>query len=305
MKKILVIVLAFAMVMSLAAAAFAAPAADDGKVLTVKFITGEITKATSITAPYGEEGEAAVALADKAVMDKETAYASLSEDLVKVLKGFFAENADSIAEGVINLGDDVIDGSITLAVDAGGYDKVMFTAPGNVDNLAFVIVIGDSAEDDDVAKGNDTSATEVEIIKVPSPGKSDLVVIHGGSAQDGDIVPDQAEDALLVKFITGEIRKATPITAPYGEEGDAAVALADKVVMDKEAAFASLSEDFVAILKAFYAQNPESLAEGVITLGEDAADGSVTLAVNAGGYDKVMFTAPGNADNLGYVVIKG
>ena len=64
MKKVLVVVLAFAMVLSLAAAAFAAgspvtpPAAgkakDEGNAagaLIVKFITGETQKGTPINAP--------------------------------------------------------------------------------------------------------------------------------------------------------------------------------------------------------------------------------------------------------------
>ena len=132
-----------------------------------------------------------------------------------------------------------------------------------------------------------------------SPSKTDVGGLHGEGEGDG---------FLIVKYITGEIRIATPISAPYGERGDEAVALADKVVMYKDAALDALSEetDLVEALKKFYAENPDSLQEGVITLGEDAAeDGSVTLAVDARGFDKVIFTAPGDADKLGFVVLKG
>ena len=119
-----------------------------------------------------------------------------------------------------------------------------------------------------------------------SPSKTDVNAAHGDAA-----------GSLIVKFSTGEIRVATPIVAPYGEEGDAAVALADKVVKS--------ADDADEELKAFFEANKDNLAEGIITLGEDAAEGSITLAVSAKGFDKVMFTAPGDADNLGFVVING
>ena len=145
----------------------------------------------------------------------------------------------------------------------------------------------------------DTEADKDTDEKVPSPGKPDLVILHGKS-EDG------VKGRLIVKYITGEIRPATPIYAPYGEEGKAAVELADKDVMYKDAAFEALKEetDLVEALKVFYAENPDSLQEGVITLGEDAVEsGSVTLAVDARGFDKVQFTAPGDADKLGFVVL--
>ncbi len=135
--------------------------------------------------------------------------------------------------------------------------------------------------------------------KILSPGEPDIGILHGKS-EDG--VPGR----LIVKYITGEIRPATPIYAPYGDEGKAAVELADKDVMYKDAAFEALKEEteLVEALKVFYAENPDSLQEGVITLGEDAVEsGSVTLAVDARGFDKVQFTAPGDAEKLGFVVL--
>ena len=150
------------------------------------------------------------------------------------------------------------------------------------------------------ATGTNTGDTETKrenALKVPSPDKPVLVNLYG---EDG------AAGRLIVKYITGEIRPATPIYAPYGDEGKAAVELADKDVMYKDAAFEALKEEteLVEALKVFYAENPDSLQEGVITLGEDAVEsGSVILAVDARGFDKVQFTAPGDAEKLGFVVL--
>ena len=38
-------------------------------------------------------------------------------------------------------------------------------------------------------------------------------------------------------------------------------------------------------------------------MGEDAAEGSVKLAVSAVGFDKVLFIAPGDAENLAFVIV--
>ena len=122
-----------------------------------------------------------------------------------------------------------------------------------------------------------------------SPDTTDVVAAHGA----GD-----AAGALIVKFDNGEIRVATPIAAPFTEAQNTAIALADKVVTGADAV-----ED--EALKAFFAENPGSLAAGVINMGGEAVDGSVSLAVNATGFEKVMFTAPGNAENLGFVVLNG
>ena len=122
-----------------------------------------------------------------------------------------------------------------------------------------------------------------------SPATTDVVAAHGA----GD-----AAGALIVKFDNGEIRVATPIASPFTDEQNTAIALADKVVTGADAV-----ED--EALKAFFAENPGSLAAGVINMGGDAVDGSVSLAVNAKGFEKVMFTAPGNAENLGFVVLNG
>ena len=122
-----------------------------------------------------------------------------------------------------------------------------------------------------------------------SPDTTDVVAAHGA----GD-----AAGALIVKFDNGEIRVATPIAAPFTEAQNTAIALADKVVTGADAV-----ED--EALKAFFAENPGSLAAGVINMGGDAVDGSVSLAVDATGFEKVMFTAPGNAENLGFVLLNG
>ena len=109
---------------------------------------------------------------------------------------------------------------------------------------------------------------------------------------------DKAAGSVIVKFDNGEIRVATPIAAPFTEAQNTAIALADKVVTGADAV-----ED--EALKAFFAENAGSLAAGVINMGGEAVDGSVTLAVDATGFEKVMFTAPGNAENLGFVLLNG
>ena len=103
---------------------------------------------------------------------------------------------------------------------------------------------------------------------------------------------------MIVKFDNGEVRVATPIAAPFTEAQNTAIALADKVVTGADAV-----ED--EAMKAFFAENAGSLAAGVINMGGEAVDGSVTLAVDATGFEKVMFTAPGNAENLGFVLLNG
>ena len=122
-----------------------------------------------------------------------------------------------------------------------------------------------------------------------SPTKADVSAAHGA----GD-----AAGALIVKFDNGEVRVATPIAAPFTDEQNTAIALANKVVTGADAV-----ED--EALKAFFAENAGSLAAGVISMGEETVDGSVSLAVDATGFEKVMFTAPGNAENLGFVVLNG
>ena len=154
MKKILVIVLALALVLSLAAAAFAAgspttpPAAGGGKgdggnnvakrAPIVKFITGEVQKGTPLTAPFNEEEEAAIALADKVV--KAIAEDIEDEELKAAIEAFLEENEGSIASGIISMGEDAAEGSVELAVDAEGFEKVMFSAPGDAENLVFVML---------------------------------------------------------------------------------------------------------------------------------------------------------------------
>ena len=118
-----------------------------------------------------------------------------------------------------------------------------------------------------------------------SPSKIDVTAVHDAGA-------------VIVKFNNGEIRVATPSAAPFTEAQNTAIALADKVVTGADAV-----ED--EAMKAFFAENPGSLAAGVINMGGEAVDGSVSLAVNATGFEKVMFTAPGNAENLGFVVLNG
>ena len=156
MKKVLVVVLAFAMVLSLAAAAFAAgspvtpPAAGTGKgtgdnvtqrAPIVKFITGETQKGTPINAPYTEEGKAAVELADKvvkAIVNDEIE----DEELKAAIEKFLEENEGSLASGIITMGENAAEDDVKLAVDAKGFDKVMFNAPGDAENLAFVVLEG-------------------------------------------------------------------------------------------------------------------------------------------------------------------
>ena len=168
--------------------------------------------------------------------------------------------------------------------------------------LAFALVLSLGAL---AFAGTDTvTVGKTETTKVPSPSKTDIEVIHGPT-----VVPapagngagngaDKAAGSVIVKFDNGEIRVATPIAAPFTEAQNTAIALADKVVSGADAV-----ED--EALKAFFAENAGSLAAGVINMGGEAVDGSVTLAVDATGFEKVMFTAPGNAENLGFVLLNG
>ncbi len=126
-----------------------------------------------------------------------------------------------------------------------------------------------------------------------SPSKTDVTAAFGGGDGAG-----AGAGAVIVKFDNGEVRVATPIAAPFTEAQNTAIALADKVVTGADAV-----ED--EAMKAFFAENAGSIAAGVINMGGEAVDGSVTLAVNATGFEKVMFTAPGNAENLGFVVLNG
>ena len=150
MKRILVVVLAFVMIMSLAAAAFAAgspgtpPGVGGGagagagagggaKTPLVKFHTGEVKKGIKVEAPYTDEVKEAIELADKVVKGID----NIDDEAVKA---FLEENSNALAKGVISMGENAVEGSVNLAVSATGYDKVMFDVPGNSENLVFVIV---------------------------------------------------------------------------------------------------------------------------------------------------------------------
>ena len=166
--------------------------------------------------------------------------------------------------------------------------------------LAFALVLSLGAL---AFAGTDTVIVGcTETVKVPSPSKTDIEVIHGPTVAPAPVpVGDGAGKvvgSLIVKFDTGEIRVATPIASPFNDAQNTAVALADKVITAADAV-----ED--EALKAFFAENAGSLAAGVINMGGEAVDGSVSLAVDATGFEKVMFTAPGNAENLGFVVLNG
>ena len=98
MKKLLAVVLAFTLVLSLGALAFAAGsptkadvsaahgAGDAAGAVIVKFDNGEVRVATPIAAPFTDEQNTAIALANKVVTG-----ADAVED--EALKAFFAENA--------------------------------------------------------------------------------------------------------------------------------------------------------------------------------------------------------------------
>ena len=106
-----------------------------------------------------------------------------------------------------------------------------------------------------------------------------------------------AKPAPIVKFSTGETKKGTPVEAPYTDEVKAAIELAEKVVKG--------ADDVDEALKAFFEENKDCLASGVISMGEEAAEGSVKLAVSAEGFDKVMFEVPGDAEGLGFAICEG
>ena len=131
----------------------------------------------------------------------------------------------------------------------------------------------------------------------PAGGGTGAGAVAGVGGGAGAGVDKVAKPAPIVKFSTGETKKGTPVEAPYTDEVKAAIELADKVVKGIEDA----SEE----LKAFFEENEGALAVGIITMGEDAAEGSVKLAVSAKGFDKVVFNAPGDAEGLGFVVLEG
>ena len=155
------------------------------------------------------------------------------------------------------------------------------------------------------ATGTDT--TDETAVKVPSPNKTDLIIIHdndngNGKGNGNGNGGDKPAGAVIVKFITGEVQKGTPINAPYPGDGKAAVELADKVVKGLDDIEDEAAKEEI---EAFFAENEGSLATGVIFMGEDAAEGSVKLAVSAKGFDKVQFNAPGDAEGLAFVVLNG
>ncbi len=119
----------------------------------------------------------------------------------------------------------------------------------------------------------------------------------GGAGAGAGAGGAKAKGSCIVKFSTGETQKGIPADAPYTDEVKAAIELADKVVKG--------ADDVDEALKAFFKENEGALASGVITMGEDAAEGSVKLAVSAKGFDKVVFTAPGDAEGLGFVFLEG
>ena len=83
---------------------------------------------------------------------------------------------------------------------------------------------------------------------------------------------------------------------PLGDDVKAALELAGKVIKS--------ADDVDEAQKAFFADNKDAVVSGIISMGENAAEGSVKLAVTVKG-EVVVFTVPGDAENLGFVVLEG
>ena len=119
---------------------------------------------------------------------------------------------------------------------------------------------------------------------------------NAGGAAGAGAGGAKAKGNYIVKFSTGETLKGVVAEEPLGDDVKAALELAGKVI--KSAA------DADEALKAFFEGITDAVASGIINMGEDAAEGSVKLAVTVKG-EVVVFTVPGNAENLGFVVLEG
>ena len=106
----------------------------------------------------------------------------------------------------------------------------------------------------------------------------------------------KAKGNYIVKFSTGETQKGVVAEEPFDDDVKAAIELAGKVIKG--------ADDVDEAMKAFFEENKDAVASGIINMGEDAAEGSVKLAVTVKG-EVVVFTVPGNAENLGFVVLEG
>ena len=105
----------------------------------------------------------------------------------------------------------------------------------------------------------------------------------------------KAKGNYIVKFSTGETQKGVVAEEPLGDDVKAALELAGKVIKS--------ADDVDEAQKAFFADNKDAVVSGIISMGENAAEGSVKLAVTVNG-EVVVFTVPGNAENLGFAVIE-
>ena len=113
---------------------------------------------------------------------------------------------------------------------------------------------------------------------------------------------------LIVKFSNNTIKVPDVAKEPYNSEVEAARSLAARAVKDVDAAVAELEttdSETAGTLKEFFEINKDNLGQGVITIPEDASTGnsSVKLAVQARGVGIVVFEAPNDAVNLGYVIL--
>ena len=118
----------------------------------------------------------------------------------------------------------------------------------------------------------------------------------GGAGAGAGAGGAKAKGNYIVKFSTGETQKGVVAEEPFDDDVKAAIELAGKVIKG--------ADDVDEAMKAFFEENKDAVASGVITMGEDAAEGSVKLAVTVKG-EVVVFTVPGNAENLGFVVLEG
>ena len=117
----------------------------------------------------------------------------------------------------------------------------------------------------------------------------------GGAGAGAGAGGAKAKGNYIVKFSTGETQKGVVAEEPLGDDVKAALELAGKVIKS--------ADDADEALKAFFADNKDAVVSGIISMGENAAEGSVKLAVTVKG-EVVVFTVPGNAENLGFAVIE-
>ena len=191
--------------------------------------------------------------------------------------------------------------------------------------LAFVLVfslcaVAGAATDPDPKPGTE--------VKSPAKGDKDRehfpyipyipYIPHSDSGADAPAAGNQnnvwgptynpPKTTIIVKFSNNTTTVGNIATEPYGADVEAARSLASLAVKDVDSAITELQEADPAAadtLKEFFETNGDNIGQGVITIPEGSTvnGAPAKLAVQARGVGIVVFEAPGDAANLGYIVM--